>query len=441
MAATAVASAESRHTLDKLTPWLTVVTSNVAAKAPAHVALRGALRSAQDDALSFRTSDRGGIFLLAPWSSDHLGTWHEYYNEANTKHSDMARYLFVVLEEAKTASNEDLMCIESVDWHGSTFYLYDVGYSWGAGKTEIRAHLAKKNDFDSTGRIVVPAMKGLFCALFVNQTTKVSDTKSMVPALKSIKSATKVQRPSGTKYGANVFSLHTTTHNVVQGFWDICHQTHTGAIGFILKNRGSGQDDPRIIYGAHFSFCGETHPDHSGQRMRSQQLNLVRMHARGICDWHAGMNMIRGCIFGDLNIRPISPYGLSQPGQNFHNTARMDVSDLSKSEWETTEAWTSSPYSISRPVPLHPPTYPICTDAFLKIFMSPPEVKARALKSPRGLLRFVEMHFESQGARAPGAVSKGDDDTSRETYILYDTARSNRFTPASWCDGEITFFL
>ena len=58
-------------------------------------------------------------------------------------------------------------------------------------------------------------------------------------------------------------------------------------------------------------------------------------------------------------------------------------------------------------------------------------MKARALENPQGFLQFVEEHFESQGEdNAKGAI-----------YHLYDTARSGRFTPASWCDGELTFFV
>ena len=175
--------------------------------------------------------------------------------------------------------------VQEVEWHGDTFCLYDLGFAWGSGKNEIKVHLQRvKAEAKAPDNIVVPRAKGLFCALFVRAPTSAKSLlQATPPAYASLQSASRRERPSGTKWGDRVFSEHITTHNVVN-LWETCQQTHTAAIGFVLPDLGLEphllQNVPRVIYGTHLSFCGDTHPDHSGQRIRSRQLSLVRQHAR-----------------------------------------------------------------------------------------------------------------------------------------------------------------
>jgi hypothetical protein len=304
----------------------------------------------------------------------------------------------------------------------------------------------------ATKQIVVPHAKGLCTLLFVHYPAGL--VAAPCAAASSLQTATRTLKPHGGKYGDNIMIEHVVTAcNVVKGFWEVSQQTHTAAVGFVLSSTASASGIiPRIIFGAHLSFKGATHPDHSGQRMRSAQLNLVRVRAREMlvaeCELNTSSQLC--AVFGDLNIRPISPFG-DCPEAKMHPVVQLDLDDLAFEAWESTAAWVSSPFNLSRPPPLHPPTYPICPETFAAIFQSPPERKRMALSSPGGLLQFfleaVSDDRESCSAGAGGDEAAAGGRVGQEDGIyaaagaLYDTARKYRFTPASWCDGELSFFV
>ena len=214
---------------------VTVVTQNVASLAGVPLAIADTLRSCQDPALSHRTSSRGGVFLLRPWASDHPGTWHEYGFDATSS----AKFLCIVLEEVNATSSEALLGLPDVEWHGCAFQLHDVGFSWGAGKEEITAHIRAwgtntavstddNNAAAGQAQIVVPHAKGLCTLLYVHYPSGVSKIPSAAAA--TLQTITRTLRPSGTKYGGNVMTEHlVTASNTVRGFFEVSGQTHTAA--------------------------------------------------------------------------------------------------------------------------------------------------------------------------------------------------------------------
>ena len=98
--------------------------------------------------------------------------------------------------------------------------------------------------------------------------------------------------------------------------------------------------------------------------------------------------------------------------------------------WGATEAWLTSPFHFSRSLPTHPPTYPISNhDLWEQLF--------------RGRLNATS--GSDGGGSAPGVALLSPQalhiSASSFQKPLYDTYKKNRFTPSSWTDGMISFWV
>ena len=242
---------------------------------------------------------------------------------------------------------------------------------------------------------------GLLCALFEHGTACVG--------LRAVTESRRIV-PAGSKYGAHVHCEHIVSDNFISEISVVSGgQTHTGAVGFVLPPAAAFS----VVYGCHLCFHGDNHPDPNGARTRAEQLHVLQRHARSVVQdrrqrW-AG-------VFGDLNIRPIAPYPADADSET-DSVTRLSHNDLLCDSWDKTDAWISSPHALSRRPPCHAPTHPIVVSAFERIFRNRstanhPLVNPAALRDACAELKPEETLY---------ALKKG------------------RFTPASWCDGELTF--
>jgi hypothetical protein len=94
------------------------------------------------------------------------------------------------------------------------------------------------------------------------------------------------------------------------------------------------------------------------------------------------------------------------------------------------------------------PTYPINAEAWVNVFRS-----NGALRSPTALAEWARRTTtddDGGGSGGSGGGGRGSGDGGSascggegggDRQPLYDTTRKNRYTPASYCDGELSFFV
>ena len=293
-----------------MTSQVTVLVQNMAALCNVTDAIPAILNSA-----CTWTNVHNTIFLLRPYSSDHLGTIHKIDIIGNP-HST----LIIVMPEVLITSDDALMRLPNVFLSGETHQVeycpVRVEYGWGSGKAEVNAFLEQQHSLTpqdesesggetksttttttTTTTTIIPATKGLCCVMYEDISSKThSQGAFRLPPILS----QPTQRTVPWKNNPTIVCEHLFTEHFIVKVADLSNgQTHVGAVYFDVGAN-------LMLVGCHLTFQGNNHPDLKGAIVRKNQIKAIQEHIKIVL---AGSNseeraLHRCCIAGDLNVRP-----------------------------------------------------------------------------------------------------------------------------------------